>query len=320
MAISGVASPVPQVIFWPKKCPPGPRLSAQQTRDFRHVLRFRQYFASQKVRFFVNHNGHQPTSGVYVGVVWQKNSWPEQNNYNVWRKQQINSSPTARASTMETKFIELSRFFCMRPYSEPPRTFSQQNPATCQQRIFQFARNLPGSKTFLEHFPRNLSQKNHPSQNPLVINKKPRNRNPRTCTPESALDGLWQDKTLGQIPSRKKKQSLMMLETSWRLLFNLLKAFEDLGSLYSAFFLQSIKGLASKSQRATESLIKVQCRQVSLLFACQIWWKSMASPYAGQIEAQNIDAEKPAIPNEPEQWKFDTFKWSHVAMVSMWDL
>ena len=28
-----------------------------------------------------------------------------------------------------------------------------------------------------------------------------------------------------------------MLETSWRLLFNLLKAFEDLGSLYSAFFL-----------------------------------------------------------------------------------
>ena len=93
-----------------------------------------------------------------------------------------------------------------------------------------------------------------------------------------------------------------MLETSWRLLFNLLKAFEDLGSLYSAFFLQSIKQLlASKSQRTTESLIKVQCRQVSLLFACQIWWKNMASPYARQIEAQKIHEEKPAIPNEPEQ-------------------
>ena len=36
-------------------------------------------------------------------------------------------------------------------------------------------------------------------------------------------------------------QGLMMLETSWRLLFSLLKALEDLGSRYSAFFLGQVQ-------------------------------------------------------------------------------
>lgn len=165
---------------------------------------------------------------------------------------------------METKFIE--PFFCMRPYSEPPRTFSQTflgTPATCQQRILQFSRNLPGwnslknlSKTFLEHFPfttfcRTLPkdfsgtfQKNQLPRTPFLW--KPNEPRPEPA-PESALDCLschsillsLTRQDIGPNTFPQKTESLMMLETSWRLLFNLLKAFEDLGSLYSAFFLQS---------------------------------------------------------------------------------
>ena len=84
-------------------------------------------------------------------------------------------------------------------------------------------------------------------------------------------------------------QGLIMLETSWRLLFNLLKALEDLGSLYSAFFL-SKSTAGCKWQWTTHHLLL--CGQVSLLFVGQIWWKNMASPYTNMSTFSTCESAK----------------------------
>ena len=65
-------------------------------------------------------------------------------------------------------------------------------------------------------------------------------KGPEPCAPQTPSSHLSSRSRRCFASNRRTNDdicSLMMLETSWRLLFSLLRAFELLGSRYSAFFL-----------------------------------------------------------------------------------